>query len=447
ARRLVHVALPVAGGLILAASLLLAGGYSARWFQLDFLTGRESHPFLVPGRELLDPRHWKDILNLLMLLVPVPLAMTAGLLAGWWRGRAGNPRDGRAIAILLGGCGWLVLLMVVLHQRLGIVRDWDLFAAPAGIFALTAILLWQSRMPGERGSAQPAAAGRAGESALVLAAAALLISAPWFWLNAGEARSLARFRDVIEDLPRFPRAYAHEEIGKYFRKAGNLTEARREYEVCVSIHPTNPRFHALLGSMLYNQGDADAALPVFQRVFELDSTYTTGLEMLARIHIERGQHAQALEYARRLAGKRGERAAAAVHHGIAAANLQLYPEAAQAYERALRLEPGNPSHLERLGAILLISGDAARAEQAFQALLSKDPANRTALLGLLTALWLPCELDPSSAMDARGQGRLKEARALVDRLASAGESEENLAEWRVKIAAVSDRGGAAAPRP
>jgi len=71
----------------------------------------------------------------------------------------------------------------------------------------------------------------------------------------------------------------------------------------------------------------------------------------------------------------------------------------QAYERALRLEPGNPSHLERLGAILLISGDAARAEQAFRALLSKDPADRTALLGLLTALWLPCELDPSSAMD------------------------------------------------
>lgn len=462
-RRALQIGLPVLGGLALAAGLLLLAGYNGRWFRIDFIEKRADHPLLLPLSDgLLSWRHWKDFANLLGLLAAVPLAMILARLPGWLRRgggetgheprelrdgtgeprrggggprserigprrEGGGPRNARlAAALMLGGCGWVALWMLLLHLRLGVARDWDLFAAPALVFCLAGFLMWQEA--GERVRA---------ELAVIVGASALVLVGPWFWLNAGEARSLARFRDVIADLPKFPRAYAHEEIGKYFRKAGDIAEARREYEACVAIHPSNPRFLALLAALLYNSGETDAALQRFTQVFELDSTNVSALEMLARIHAEKEEYAQALDYARRFAGRSRERAAAAMLHGTVAARLGLYPEAVAAFERALRAEPDNLECLELLGNALLLSGDHARAEQAFRALLARDPGSASALVGLVASLWMPCEGHPEDCADERARARLREALALLDRLESmSGGPSQQLQQWRGRIAAV-----------
>jgi cytochrome c-type biogenesis protein CcmH/NrfG len=438
-RRALQIAVPVLAGAALAAGLLLLAGYNARWFRIDFIEKRTDHPLLLPLSDgLLSWRHWKDFANLLWLLAAVPLAMILARLPGWLRRggggprrEGGGPRNARlAAALMLGGCAWVALWMLLLHLRLGVARDWDLFAAPALVFCLAGFLMWQEA--GERVRA---------ELAVIIGASALVLVGPWFWLNAGEARSLARFRDVIADLPKFPRAYAHEEIGKYFRKAGDIAEARREYEACVAIHPSNPRFLALLAALLYNAGENDAALQRFTQVYELDSTNVSALEMLARIHAEKEEYAQALGYARRLAGRSRERAAGAVLHGTVAARLGLYPEAVAAYERALRVEPDNLECLELLGNALLLSGDHARAEQAFRALLGRDAGSASALFGLVASLWMPCEGHPEDCTDERARARLREALALLDRLElMSGGPSQQLQQWRGRIAAVLARG-------
>jgi len=485
ARRLLGVAMPALAGPALAAVILAASGYDAQRLRIDFLEAREGRSMLVSLRDdLLSLRHWKDLANLLLLLAPVALAMILARLRGLRAatGEAGGRAEGRdpaarrLIAILLAACLALALLMAFVHMRLGVARDWDLFAASALVFPITAFVLWRPRPKPEAAlagtspeSAEERAVARASFAVLVLVPA-LLLTAPWFWLNAGEMRSLARFRDVIADLPRFPQAYAHEEIGKYFRKAGDLAAARREYETCTSIHPTNPRFHALLGGLLYNEGEAEAALAEFVRVLDLDSTYVLALEMTARIHAERGRSEEALRWARRLAGRREETASAAVLHAVVAAREGRFPEAADAYERALRLEPENLDTLERLAGVFLLAHDYARAEQAFRAVLARDPRSAPSVVGLVTSLWMPCEEDPRVLAEARADGRLGEALRLLDLLlgaspdgagtgprplgvsagrpaaAALGESAlEELRAWRTRIAGAA-RDPASSPR-
>jgi tetratricopeptide (TPR) repeat protein len=104
---------------------------------------------------------------------------------------------------------------------------------------------------------------------------AVFISLPWFWLNSSEVRSVQRFRDVIADQPGFSRAYAHEEIGKYYRKRGMMSEALKEYETAARLFPDNARFYGVLGGVQYNYGLRDEALGSFNRAFQVDSTYST----------------------------------------------------------------------------------------------------------------------------------------------------------------------------
>ena len=62
------------------------------------------------------------------------------------------------------------------------------------------------------------------------------LSAPWILLLHLEPRSIARFVAVAADFPDFARAYAYEEVGKYYRKAKDFP-AQEMYERCMRPIP------------------------------------------------------------------------------------------------------------------------------------------------------------------------------------------------------------------
>ncbi len=420
ARRMVAILGPILVGLALGVVFLLSGGYTLGHFRLDFLERHPGQRLLVPwlGEEgLLRWQHPKDLLNLLLLLAPVPIVAIAAALPAR---RRSHPLT-RLEKLLLAGCLWLAVLMLLLHMRLGVARDWDLFAAQAAVFSMAAFMLWDRL---SQGDAHPQWVG-------MTAVAAIALSLPWFWLNAGEARSLQRFRDVIADMPRFQRAYAREEIAKYFRKAGRSDEALTEYRACTAIFPSNPRFHVTLGSMLYNTGQRDEALTEFAAAYAIDSTYVPSLEMLARLHAERGEYDVGLRYARKLAGRPEEPVAAAAIHGAIAVQLGLYDEALAAYRRALGLDPSRTDLLEQIGALALLSGQDAQAERAFRGALQRDPASVVAQSGLVAAIWRPLRDNPGRRAGA--ERRLREALGLIQGLEAQGAVGADLRAWRVEI--------------
>jgi cytochrome c-type biogenesis protein CcmH/NrfG len=78
-----------------------------------------------------------------------------------------------------------------------------------------------------------------------------------------------------------------------------------------------------------------------------------------------------------------EEARAALEYGRRA---QTLPEALQAYEEAVRLDPGNPDAWNALGLGRLTAGDAAGAEQALRRALAIEPRHYGAQQNLEWAL-------------------------------------------------------------
>jgi tetratricopeptide (TPR) repeat protein len=405
-RRILTVTLLPLGVCAVPVAVYLLHHYDAATFRIDFREGRRGQTLfasLTGAGSLLSGARLKDVVNLLLLLAPVPLALLL---------TAPRGRRPRVENVLLVGAGGLLFLILTVQVALGMARDWDLFAAPAAVFVFLGLLAWRR-----------ATGGRPGARLVgTTAAAALCLTLPWFWLNAGEARSVRRFTDVIADLPRFPRAYAHEEIGKYHRKAGRIEEALREYRTCAEIFPGNPRFHVALGGLLYNQGRRDESLPVFQRAFAVDSTFALALEMLVRVHAERGEMPAALGYARRLAGRPEESAQAAGLHGAIATNLGDYPEAIEAYRRALRRDPARFEYVGQIGALALLSGRYELAEASFRAALRREPGSAMAQEGLLEAIWLPLREAPARWGEPEVRRRLEEALRLARARVASGDA-------------------------
>ncbi|MBD3235322.1 MAG: tetratricopeptide repeat protein [Candidatus Eisenbacteria bacterium] len=434
-RRLAQVLLPILALFALAVAFLLLDGYTRALIELDFFKMRAGQRLLERwsgAHGLLDWRHWRDVLNLLLLFAPVAVAMLACGLP--WRAIARRRRAvPRRIWIFAGGALWLTLLIALIHMKLGIARDWDLFAAPAVVYVLAGVLVWMQRSGGRI----PArVVGMATVTSIVL-------TVPWFWINADAERALTRFEEAIADQPRFARAYAHEEIGKYFRKqAEAASDAQRktelieralaEYRHTVEIFPSNPRFHGVLGALLFNSGDHAAAFDVFQRVYEVDSTYALGLEMLALLHAEREQWRPALRYSRKLAGDPREKARSAAVHGLVAEQLGLHREAIDAYTRALTKDQNRPDLLERLAGLGMRTGDHALAERAFRAALRLQPTD-SARVGLAAAIWSDLRERPEQWRTPEGRQRLQEALGAIEAVETAGRANQNVRQWGEEI--------------
>jgi len=427
-RRTAEIAWPPAAGLLAGVGLLLLGGYGPDWFRLDFLQRAPGAAILrgIGGGEgWLRARHLKDLVNLLLLLAPVPLALIAAGCAA--RRRAGT-RLARGEIVLLAGSLWLILLMLLLHLRLGVVRDWDLFAPSAVLFTLAAFRLW-------RGRAQARERHRLiGWSAVT----AVLLSAPWFWLNAGETRSLRRFEDGIADLPRFARAYAFEEVGKYHRKAGRGEEAEAAYRRCVEIFPGNPRFRGALGALLFHAGELTGAERELREAAR-DTTAAEAPFLLAMIHAEWGDFAAALEWARRTSASPRESARAAALHGAMAEELGLPEEAIAAYRRAASRDPRRADLLERAGALALDAGDPVLAEGLFRAALSRDPRLEGATAGLLIAGRERLRSDPGAAAGEAGLRRVRELIGLLGLLDQRGLLDPSMRPWREELLRLEER--------
>lgn len=408
-RRTLEILLPILACLAVTAVIYLAAHYSRGAFEVDFRIGRRGQRLLAPltgEGSLLSGARIKDALNLVLLLAPVPLA----LLVAARPGRRAGARPARGETVLLVGVAGLLLLMLFVHMALGVARDWDLFAPSAAVFTFAAFLLWRRRTGGHPAAREVGA----------IAATAFLLAAPWFWVNAGEARSVRRFGDVIADLPRFARAYAHEEIGKYHRKAGRTAEALAEYRICTEIFPGNPRFQVALGGLLYNTGRRDEALSVFERAYAADSTYALSLEMLTRLHAERDDVDGALGFARRLARRPEEPARAAAMHGALAATRERYDEAIDAYRRARRKDPTAGDYAMQFGALCLLRERYTEAEEGFRAVLARDAASVMGRTGLVAAIWLPISAPPAAWGDPAVQRRMQEALRLATTLQAEG---------------------------
>jgi tetratricopeptide (TPR) repeat protein len=268
------------------------------------------------------------------------------------------------IVFLLAQVACFLIPFLLLDRKLGAARDWDLLAPQVAGFAWLAgrLYLEESKQP-EGETALPG---------LRVAApwVALIFVVPWLAVNASTERSLNRFDEIRTDFPRFPRAYAAEELGKYYRDRGDIEKSLGYYEECVATFPHNARTRILLGTNYLFLKRTDEAIEQYDKALEIDPGNWMALDMKAKVALQQEEFAAALEVYRELAPKRLQDPDIWAGYGFAAYQAAKYDEAFRAFARSgrLRADPMvyynaglSAGHLERWDQAILWFDRAVRA--------------------------------------------------------------------------------------
>jgi tetratricopeptide (TPR) repeat protein len=440
-KRWLQAVVPPAALFALAVALHLAEGYNAFWFRKEFLESKNSQSLWIPltgSYGLLSLRTWKDFVNLALITAPVCLMVAASQ----WRRIRARCREPQVLFLgvqiaVVGVFGLLV------DRKLGGARDWDLLAAHVSGLVLLAAMFLPARTvagaptearpeppaatkpagtkpvkPGIRPKTPPAPAERPAPVVAAVLGTAFLLAAPWVLLLHLEPRSIDRFVAVAADFPNFARAYSYEEVGKYYRKAEDMTRARLMYEKCVQSYPGNPRFRVLLGSIYFMSQQYDKAEGEYLAAVARDSTYTMAMEMLGKVALERKDPAGALVWFRRLVRLKPLEASGWDMLGYAASRARLPDEAVRAYVQAMALDPRINDYHD-LGVSLLSMQRYQDAAVAFRRCLDRGETRAATHLGLAWSL-------TEAAADEARAGRKPPAATLDE------------AEAQIRILAESD---------
>jgi len=311
--------LPVA---VAAALLLLLGYGPSRWAGAFHIAaggmGASQEPAaMARPYGVISPDHAIDVLNALLLVLPIPLLL---LLAG---AVSGAPRENDrppstmflAFAAIPG-----LLLAAGLVLPVAPAQDWD----------LSAILLLPLAVLGtEVGLRTLSIRGRRAAGVALLGAGSLLA---FVLVNAGEESGLRRYETLVGPGARitaYARGYGNDLLATYDIARRDFPRALEHAQRALDAEPAEARYWVKKGAALFQQGRYEEAIPVLQE------------------GIRRGP----------------ERDDGYYDLGNSLTKMRRFPEAVTSYREAIRHAPEpRPEYFNNLGVALYNAGqrDSAR---------------------------------------------------------------------------------------
>lgn len=175
------------------------------------------------------------------------------------------------------------------------------------------------------------------------------------------------------------------------QRGGQLEIATRLYRQILKADPGYVEAHTCLGSALFAQGKADAALASLRRAVELAPGYADGHNSLGAALTMLGSLDDAQKSFERTLELEPDHAGALANLGDLLSAKTMYREAVERYERALAIDPQNMRAVNNLGAAFLSMGLKEQAIDCYERALEIDPSNAYARENLtaLTAGQIP----------------------------------------------------------
>jgi tetratricopeptide (TPR) repeat protein len=286
----------VGGGALFVLLLYLCGTSPAGFWHI-LMMGKDSLLPIVPGDNyfvafgLLSGWHMANLLNAVLLLFPLFPAI-GFIVIGDAAGRRDRFSPAALFAIIFAFCAgaWCVLFNFVL----GMSRDWDVVAPYFMGISVFVTYAWYRRAP------DSVQTGRLMILALCLTA---LHTIGWIAVNAGAETSLRR-AEILPDERQWARwslAYTYEDLGSFYRKAGDLPKAEHYTRAMAEVDSTNGRRWTSLGYLLDIEGKPDEAIGAYRRGMGHGATDKATFHSLAIALYRTGRTDEAIEvYRQRL---------------------------------------------------------------------------------------------------------------------------------------------------
>ena len=193
------------------------------------------------------------------------------------------------------------------------------------------------------------------------------------------ADAIAKIKEQFLDAYSFLRA------GMANERTGNYPGAVRAYERGLAVEPENVELLNALGFALFQQGKSQEAVVALEKAVQVDPKHWKSHNNLALASIDVGELEIAeAHYRESLALK--EQPAIYNDLGFVLERQGLLEEAAAAYEKSIKLDPGSASAHYNLGAMLARSGKFAEAERHLRAAIKADPTQAAAHRALAQVL-------------------------------------------------------------
>ncbi|MFM2094864.1 MAG: hypothetical protein RIS70_1988 [Planctomycetota bacterium] len=188
-------------------------------------------------------------------------------------------------------------------------------------------------------------------------------------------------------------------------RAGNLAEAKRQYELVVAARPADHRSRQLLGIALHQLGHHQAAERLLREAIGMAGDVPEYHANLGAVLLNLQRHREALaslEQAKQLGPVQFE---TLFNMAEVCRRLGMFARAEELLLEALRLRPDSPEALNELGMLKYTQQKLDDAATCFERILTQHPQHTDALnnLGIITQC----------------RGRVREAMALYDRAIAA----------------------------
>jgi superkiller protein 3 len=191
-------------------------------------------------------------------------------------------------------------------------------------------------------------------------------------LEAGQAEAAVRSARAAVAMPELAELGAAQaflaEALNAARDPGAAAAARRATE----INPTLVDGWRELGDAQLEAGELKEAEAAFRRVVAMDTTYGLGYAKLAQVLLEQARTLEALEAIGEAARRGGDPFFIAAIRGDIYAEMERHPEAAEAYDQALAIDPEDHWALHQAALEHGFAGHQGRASELFQAALKHD---------------------------------------------------------------------------
>lgn len=317
---------------------------------------------------LFSSSHLIDFINELQLLSPVGFAIWSVILFVLVRQIKWKNRN----VIFLGMVSLFALVYTfVANPKLACARDWDMFA-PVGLgYTLLGLYLVVQNVKMEENLKY---------ILLIFSATAMIGSFPWFCLNSHEAKSLARFNNILNLDPQRS-AYGHETLARYYGDLGLFEKEAEEWRKAIALQK-NPRYFDNLGVALFRLNRYDEAITQYKRSLDLNprsakAHYNLGLTYSLKEMWDEAikEYREAFKLGLRLADLHAEL-------GIAYGHKRLYQQGISELKKAIQINPQEAEYYYHFGSLLFEMKRIDESIQVLKQVLTMDSTYSSAYKAL-----------------------------------------------------------------